>query len=191
MSHFFQDFLSKLFCRVDNSTRDEDSHLKMTQFKRPLDWRCVINWAIMGHFFPNSRRFLLESWATAPLKWINGRSQGDYGTRSDPGSPLLLKWVPSSCFWEINTLSFQWQTKTWTKQHPCSLMMISTLKRRLVVGANEVGIRGKVEHVSSLMQGYIIQQYLVMACIHSVNGSVKVTGVIQLNYDCNHDPCHQ
>lgn len=37
----------------------------------------------------------------------------------------------------------------------------------------------------------IRQQYLMMACIHSVNGSVRMTGVILLNYDSNHDLCHQ
>lgn len=99
----------------------------------------------MRHFLPNSGQFLLESRATAAVKWINGHSQGGYSTQSDTGSMLHLKWVPSSCFQEINTLTLQWQTKTWTKQHPCSLMMISTLKRMLVVEANEVGIRGKVK----------------------------------------------
>lgn len=99
----------------------------------------------MRRFLPNSERFLLESRATAPLKWINGGSQGDYSTQSDAGNMLHLKWVTSSCFREIDTLTLRWQTQTWTKQHLCSLMTISTLKGMLVVGANEVGIRGKVK----------------------------------------------
>lgn len=92
----------------------------------------------------------------APLKWINGRSQGDYGTQSDTGSTLDLKWVPSSCFREITTLSFQWQTKTWTKQHLCSLMMVSTLKRMLIFKANEVGIWGKEDCGTCIIPNVVI-----------------------------------
>lgn len=201
MPHLF-DFLCKLFCWVDNHIGDEEAlvwngptHLKWAPFRfqqnGDLDWRCVINPTIMRSFLPNSRWFFLESWAAEALKWTNGRSMDDYSTQSDTGSILHLKWLPSS-FGEHNIHTRQRQTKMSTKHIPthdvlnlekdaCSWRQMSWVS----------GEKWNVEHVSSLMWWYIIQQYLVMACIHSVNGSVKVTGVIQLNYDCNHDPCHQ
>lgn len=128
---------------------------------------------------------------------LMGPSQGDYTTHTQmyTQQPLHVKWISSSCFEGISPPPTLWrQTKTRKRPHPClSVQIISTLRGWLWLVPNELGMRGKwnMDHVSSLMRWYIIQQYFVMACIHSVNGSVKVTGVILLNYGSNHDPCHQ
>lgn len=56
---------------------------------------------------------------------------------------------------------------------------------------NERRRRRNMIHSSSIMCSSILPQCFVMTCIQSVNGCVKVTGVLPGNYGSNHDPCHQ